>query len=75
MVACVINACRSNPLNMSAMGTVPSFPLLPSSRSCFLNNLKELLSGAAVGFKRDPRENRNCGRLTLIMLNLLRGEE
>lgn len=52
MVVCVRNACRSNPLNMSAVGTVPILPLPLALTVSFLNNLNVLLSGgAAAGFK------------------------
>lgn len=53
MVDCVINACPLNPLNMSAMGTVPILPLPLGLTVAFLNNLNVLLSGgvAAAGFK------------------------
>ncbi len=71
------NACRSNPLNMSAMGTVPILPLPLALTVAFLNNLNVLLNGggAVAGFKWDLHEKENCSPLTLIVLNMLRGED
>ena len=54
MDVCVINACRSNPLNMSAAGTVPNLPLPLALTVAFLNNLNVLLlstAAAAACFK------------------------
>lgn len=51
MVACAMNACRSNPLNMTAVGSVPILPLRLAVTVALLNNQKELLSAAAAGFK------------------------
>ena len=69
---------------MSAAGSVPVVSLPP--QSC-LNNLNVLLSGGGGAGgggccccccwlqMRDPHEKENCSRLTLIILNVLRGGE